>query len=462
MRHTEETRRWLDATFSQVRDGVPVTHQPVWGIASGRATAEQLPAFVRAFAQLRLLSRCSGETLLDVGAAEGWLAWLARELLGFRVAVTDLSPRGVLRARLLFGIDGAACDAASLPFAAGDFDVVVCSETLEHLERPVHAALELDRVALRHVLLTTECVHHDDASRARALAAREDAPHEDLNHLLPGELADLLTGEVRLYNQMERLHVAPPRSREAVRALALSTTRMTALRPGTYGAMALSCKRAGILGAPRLGDEELLEGMLDAALDPNDERAPSRPDPELRARLCAPDLADAHVPPLEERLADLPDRARAVRLLSLAETLRFDREVCRELDWHFAPLAPGWEPGGGLKVGESGALLVEGESPRLVGPRVEFPLGAVRKMDLELCADRAGIGQVFWMTSEEPWFDEARSFQFAVPASAEPQRVELRPHPASAQSDATVIRLRLDPLAGPGLVRIARLRVLTG
>ena len=89
-------------------------------------------------------------------------------------------------------------------------------------------------------------------------------------------------------------------------------------------------------------------------------------------------------------------------------------------------------------------------------------LAAVRGMDLELCADRPGIGQVFWMTRDEPWFDEARSFQFAVPAGPAPQRVELRPHPAAAHSDTTVIRLRLDPLDGPGRVWLARLRVLTG
>ena len=44
--------------------------------------------------------------------------------------------------------------AYALPFRDDSFDTVLCSEVLEHLEHPVDALRELNRVARRHIILT--------------------------------------------------------------------------------------------------------------------------------------------------------------------------------------------------------------------------------------------------------------------------------------------------------------------
>lgn len=43
----------------------------------------------------------------------------------------------------------------ALPWPADAFDLVICCEVLEHLQRPAEGLAELARVARRHVLLST-------------------------------------------------------------------------------------------------------------------------------------------------------------------------------------------------------------------------------------------------------------------------------------------------------------------
>jgi SAM-dependent methyltransferase len=83
---------------------------------------------------------------LDVGCGDGRKSglWLV-EHAGSYVGV-DVSEVAVDAARRL-GLDGRRIDdAAELPFADGSFDVVVCTEVLEHLFAPQIAVAELRRV----------------------------------------------------------------------------------------------------------------------------------------------------------------------------------------------------------------------------------------------------------------------------------------------------------------------------
>jgi SAM-dependent methyltransferase len=89
-------------------------------------------------------------SLLDVGCGRGEL--LARAGVPFSVGV-DMASRGI---RHLPGPKAVAAIQA-LPFADASFDVVLCAETLEHLDPAIlgDAAAELARVARRHVVVTT-------------------------------------------------------------------------------------------------------------------------------------------------------------------------------------------------------------------------------------------------------------------------------------------------------------------
>ncbi len=97
---------------------------------------------------LGLVRDGAGRTALDVGAREGHQTrWL--QARGYRVTSMDVESRfeGCLR------VDANA----PLPFATGSFDLVWCSEVIEHLKDPAASLAELLRVTSSggDVILTT-------------------------------------------------------------------------------------------------------------------------------------------------------------------------------------------------------------------------------------------------------------------------------------------------------------------
>jgi 2-polyprenyl-3-methyl-5-hydroxy-6-metoxy-1,4-benzoquinol methylase len=168
--YTARTRDWLNERFRRPRGAEYVPHQPVFGFEAARR-AGLLWDYVRIFRIISAASRLRFETLLDVGAAEGLVATLARELLGASVEATDLSEEACERARECFGLRSTPADVHQLPFSSESFDVVVCSETLEHVTDVERAVGELLRVAKVAVVIT---VPHEspavvDANRRNAV-----------------------------------------------------------------------------------------------------------------------------------------------------------------------------------------------------------------------------------------------------------------------------------------------------
>jgi ubiquinone/menaquinone biosynthesis C-methylase UbiE len=95
-------------------------------------------------------------TVLDAGCGEGFVTqWLQTGLAGAAVSGVDLHEAALDRARAR--VPEAAFergDVTALPFADGAFDLVVCTEVLEHLDDPRAALAELRRVAGGRVLVT--------------------------------------------------------------------------------------------------------------------------------------------------------------------------------------------------------------------------------------------------------------------------------------------------------------------
>ncbi len=99
-----------------------------------------------------------GNRVLDVGCGPGRHSWEAYGCPGVDVVATDMSTDSVRWAlhMLRSMVDnkesgggqahGAAVDATSLPFADASFDVVICSEVLEHIPDDKQAVFELTRV----------------------------------------------------------------------------------------------------------------------------------------------------------------------------------------------------------------------------------------------------------------------------------------------------------------------------
>ncbi|MCB9898655.1 MAG: class I SAM-dependent methyltransferase [Planctomycetes bacterium] len=107
-------------------------------------------AILRAAGQVRFAS------VLDVGGAEGYLAHLLAEVYGAEATSCDLSAEACARGTQLFGLPTVAVSASRLPFDDASFDLVTCSEVLEHLEDPIGTLREIRRVARRAVIITTE------------------------------------------------------------------------------------------------------------------------------------------------------------------------------------------------------------------------------------------------------------------------------------------------------------------
>ncbi|MBI2410237.1 class I SAM-dependent methyltransferase [Candidatus Kaiserbacteria bacterium] len=96
------------------------------------------------------------ERILDAGCGEGFtLEKLRREGIGRTLEGVDISEQALALGRKLhprlFPKKGSVYE---LPYADKSFDLVICSEVLEHLEHPEKALSELHRVSKRYCIIT--------------------------------------------------------------------------------------------------------------------------------------------------------------------------------------------------------------------------------------------------------------------------------------------------------------------
>ncbi|MCA8965099.1 MAG: class I SAM-dependent methyltransferase [Planctomycetes bacterium] len=495
--YTKITRSWLESRFRRRSpEGIYFAHMPVYGIGTEHAEGNHLGRLARLFRILRELDGLRFESFLDVGGAEGYLAHLVRQLFGAAAFSADLSHEASLRARELFGLPSAAVDCARLPFADGAFDVVVCSEVIEHVEHPVETVLELQRVARRAVILTTEEVHFDRQEIADYLFRRPGWPHMERNLFHPDDLEVLFPGAPR----RPQLAARPGRRdlpAQQAAAWLLEHTAGQELRAGDVGVVVVAA-RSGAAGPRRYDDARLAELLLATTVAPG-ARSPSAPDlaaslPQLRepgtgaplrlegdalvgaagnypVRDGVPDFVDDRVPPpsrdsLAERLRDEPP-ARRDALLDLRDRL-FLAERCERDDFDFREheqrrgfwLNDQLQPRE-VAAGAGFAWRATGPDPWLVTPCLQRP---VREVELELRVHApdvpvdAGTGQIFWKGPADVDFTEARSVQFRVPNDGQfhTHTVTLEGH---AMLPAEVQWLRLDVIDGACEVDLRALRL---
>ncbi len=109
------------------------------------------------FREIRdLTSGLEFTTVLDAGCGEGnLLKYLGRPDDGRRYCAVDYDDAEIEKARV--NIPFCVVKQASiysLPFPDSSFDLVICTEVLEHLENPEEGLRELQRVASRYVVLS--------------------------------------------------------------------------------------------------------------------------------------------------------------------------------------------------------------------------------------------------------------------------------------------------------------------
>ncbi len=95
-------------------------------------------------------------TILDAGCAEGFVSqrlleeWPGAQVVGIDVDIGALTRGQRLNPVTRFG----SGDITSLPFKDKSFDLVICTEVLEHLPHPESALSELQRMTRRYCLLS--------------------------------------------------------------------------------------------------------------------------------------------------------------------------------------------------------------------------------------------------------------------------------------------------------------------
>ena len=163
---------------------------------------EHFEHLVRKLKILRWIDRLECTSFLDVGAGTDHVPALVHERCGAESYYGDLVhtlnlPRAGARSGKL---DHAiTLDLRRLPFRDAAFDVVVASEVLEHLVRPIEALAELVRVARRAVVLTSrEALAPDRLRRSLShLAVDVRRPHVERNFFTIDEFRALLGADLR-------------------------------------------------------------------------------------------------------------------------------------------------------------------------------------------------------------------------------------------------------------------------
>jgi SAM-dependent methyltransferase len=104
-----------------------------------------------------LSARVAPTTVLDAGCGEGFVHGHLAARLGGGVAFTGLDVTAAALRESRSRGSGAPLlqgSVTALPLAGASFDLVVCTEVLEHLDRPAQALDELCRVSRRFLLLS--------------------------------------------------------------------------------------------------------------------------------------------------------------------------------------------------------------------------------------------------------------------------------------------------------------------
>lgn len=268
--HTERTRAWLDQHVLSAEREVGSRHRAFYRDATrlGKMPVGHVVYLARTYSILTALAELEFETCLDVGAGTGRLGHLIEVLLRAQCAGIDLSREFARVARSDFGFPVYPGNAAALPFADAQFDLVICSEVIEHVEHPFAVLSELHRVARRAVVVTTqEACRNRWHRRLQMAGAERDDPHGERNYTLTEDFRRAFGGDLHaqaLLHLPERIRSLLGDSVESLERCIRELTSDCALGPGSFGVFVVARKTGGgSRPAERPTHERILQAVLD-------------------------------------------------------------------------------------------------------------------------------------------------------------------------------------------------------
>jgi len=174
--YIEETRTWLNKRFGEgYIDGIYFAHQPIYGYRAGYCEPNLLDRYLITFHIMNALTHFSFNTFLDVGGAEGYKAAMVAKFFDAQVTSSDVSQQVCNRAYELYGIETAIGNMHSLPFEDEQFEIVLCSESLEHVPDFKKSLTEILRVCKQAAIITVP--HESQETVKNNIESREVHAH---------------------------------------------------------------------------------------------------------------------------------------------------------------------------------------------------------------------------------------------------------------------------------------------
>lgn len=192
------TRKWLEDAYWSALTGHGDPEKGVYD-AAGRVQHVDPLAFqivLRKLKIFRWLDRFRFESFIDIGSGFDHMPHLVRQRYGARAYYSDFAHSlnlpygGAIHGKLDHAV---TLNINRLPFPDDSFDVVLSSEVLEHLVRPIEAIGELLRITRRYLVMTSlEALSANRWERFRShLRVDVAVPHVERNFFLLHELEDV-------------------------------------------------------------------------------------------------------------------------------------------------------------------------------------------------------------------------------------------------------------------------------
>lgn len=147
----------------------------------------------------RVNGHSRGATILDVGCGTGLIT---RHISGNRIVALDINRWAVKRAKLHISnkVEFIVGDAENLPLASDAFDIVVCTDVLEHLINPDRALKEIHRVMKTGATLIGEVPSKNLVWKFRKYLTTTCPISEPFHHNYSVSELELLLDEFKVIN----------------------------------------------------------------------------------------------------------------------------------------------------------------------------------------------------------------------------------------------------------------------